>query len=84
MADRRLTSNSNRSIKRVRIGWVNGRQLDTLFAGETALKAIERQPNSGDVRLGGSLGLINELCASEVLEVLRIAPDAPYEDHLNV
>jgi hypothetical protein len=34
--------------------------------------------------IGGSCELVNELCASEVLEVLQIAPDAPYEDHLNV
>jgi hypothetical protein len=34
--------------------------------------------------IGGSGELVNELCASEVLEVLRIAPDAPYEDRLNV
>jgi hypothetical protein len=33
--------------------------------------------------IGGSRDLVNELCASEVLEVLRIAPDAPYDDHLN-
>jgi hypothetical protein len=38
---------------------------------------------SDSTLIGGSRQL-NELCASEVLEVLRIAPDAPYEDDLNV
>jgi hypothetical protein len=33
--------------------------------------------------IGGSAALIEELCASNVLEVLPIAPDAPYEDHRN-
>lgn len=34
--------------------------------------------------IGGPRRLVNELCASEVLEVLHIAPDAPYEDDLNI
>jgi hypothetical protein len=33
--------------------------------------------------IGGSAALIDELCASKVLEVLPIAPDASYEDHHN-
>jgi hypothetical protein len=34
--------------------------------------------------IGGSSDLVDELCASENIEVLQIAPDAPYEDHLNL
>jgi hypothetical protein len=34
--------------------------------------------------IGGPRQLVNELCASEVLEVLQIAADAPYEDHVNL
>ncbi|WP_136623315.1 hypothetical protein [Mycobacterium attenuatum] len=34
--------------------------------------------------IGGSRELVDELCASDVLEVLPIAPDAPYEDDVNV
>lgn len=33
--------------------------------------------------IGGPPRLIDELCASTRLEVLPIAPDAPYEDHHN-
>jgi hypothetical protein len=33
--------------------------------------------------IGGSRELVDELCASEALEVLEIAPDAPSEDHVN-
>ena len=51
-------------------------------ADQSWCAADERYADS--TLIGGSLELINELCASEVLEVLRIAPDAPYEDHLNV
>ncbi len=32
----------------------------------------------------GSRQLTEELCASEMLEVLQIAPEASLEDHLNV
>jgi hypothetical protein len=34
--------------------------------------------------IGGSRQLIDRLCASEPLEILQIAPDAPYEDNLNM
>ncbi|MGH3967639.1 MAG: hypothetical protein ACRDTV_05860 [Mycobacterium sp.] len=33
--------------------------------------------------IGGSRELVDELCASETIEALRIAPDAPFEDRLN-
>ena len=33
--------------------------------------------------IGGTRELIDQLCASQKLEVLQIAPDAPYEDRLN-
>jgi hypothetical protein len=33
--------------------------------------------------IGGSRHLIDELCASDAVEVLQIAPDASYEDHVN-
>lgn len=34
--------------------------------------------------IGGSSELVDQLCASEDLEVLQIAPDAPHEDQLNL
>ncbi len=34
--------------------------------------------------IGGSGELVEELCASTVLEVLQIAPDAPFEDRVNL
>lgn len=34
--------------------------------------------------IGGSSELVDQLCASEDLEVLWIAPDAPHEDQLNL
>ena len=34
--------------------------------------------------IGGSRHLIDELCASKAVEVLQIAPDASYEDHINM
>jgi hypothetical protein len=34
--------------------------------------------------IGGSSDLVSQLCASEDIEVLRIAPDAPHEDQLNL
>jgi hypothetical protein len=34
--------------------------------------------------IGGSRQLIDELCDSQALEDLQIAPDAPYVDHINV
>lgn len=33
--------------------------------------------------IGGTGELIDQLCASQTIEVLQIPPDAPYEDHLN-
>ncbi len=34
--------------------------------------------------IGGSRDLVNELCGSKDIEVLQIAPDAPYEDQVNL
>jgi hypothetical protein len=33
--------------------------------------------------IGGTRELIDELCASQIIEALEIPPGAPYEDHLN-
>jgi hypothetical protein len=34
--------------------------------------------------IGDSRELVDELCATEDIEVLQIAPDAPQEDHSHV
>ena len=41
-------------------------------------------PVADSTLIGGSVELVDELCASASLEVLQIAPDAPYEDDINV
>ncbi len=38
----------------------------------------------GSTIIGGSSDLVDQLCASEDIEVLQIAPDAPHEDQLNL
>ncbi|WP_421529229.1 hypothetical protein [Mycobacterium sp. THU-M104] len=34
--------------------------------------------------IGGAHELVDQLCASELIEVLQIPPDAPYKDHINI
>jgi hypothetical protein len=72
----------------VRIGrWKNERWFDPqsprfFWPADHAWRAATEPIDS--TLIGGSRELVDELCASTALEVLQIAPDAPFEDRVNL
>lgn len=72
----------------LRIGdWVNETffipQSPSFFWPADHTWCVATEVDYDSTLIGGTRALVDELCASEMIEVLPIPPDAPYEDRLN-